>query len=116
MYRKGYTSPVNPFVPAGWIGSCKFPQITAGGLQDAGQHGKDLLGIYRELLGFLPAPESDEWRNTVVFRVTNNLITSEVAGMVIGGMGAAIPVSLVVEVSSPFCVASLSRTMPVQHI
>jgi hypothetical protein len=62
------------------LGTCQFPQITAGGLDDSWQHGKDLYGVYHDLLGFLP-DDSD-----VTFRVTQNVITSEVAGMVINGM------------------------------
>lgn len=52
--------------------------------------------MYGDLLGFLPArgaqqqEEADEeeeaWRSQVKYRVTNNVITSEVAGMVINGM------------------------------
>jgi hypothetical protein len=79
-YWQGFISPQNPFIPSGFLGTCQFPQITAGGLDDSWQHGKDLYGVYHELLGFLP-DDSD-----VTFRVTQNVITSEVAGMVINGM------------------------------
>jgi len=84
-YWSGYTSPVNPFVPLGWIGTCQFPQITAGGLDDSWQHGADLYGVYHDLLGFLPGRNAD-WRSKVTYRVTQNVITSQVAGMVIDGM------------------------------
>lgn len=72
----------NPFKPPGFLGSCQFPQITAGGLEDSWQHGKDLFGVYHDLLGFLP----DNSKEKVTFRVTQNVITSEVAGMVVNGM------------------------------
>ncbi|KAF6832177.1 Counting factor 60 [Colletotrichum musicola] len=88
-YWKVYISPVNPFVPAGWIGTCQFPQITAGGLDDSWVHGADLFGVYHDLLGFLPAREavnSPEWLRKVRYRVTNNQITSQVAGMLVNGM------------------------------
>ncbi|KAG6018468.1 hypothetical protein E4U43_004594 [Claviceps pusilla] len=85
VFRQGYTSPINPFIPGGWIGSCAFPQITAGGLQDSWQHGADLYAVYHGLLGFLPAKHED-YRSVVRYRVTNNIITSQVAGMVIDGM------------------------------
>lgn len=85
-YQQGYISPVNPFIPAGWVGTCKFPQITAGGLEDSWQHGADLWGVYHDLLGFLPDRDSNKVPSSVKYRVTNNVITSQVAGMVINGM------------------------------
>ena len=52
-------------------------------MDDSWQHGKDLYGVYHDLLGFLP----NEWNNnTVQYRVTNNVITSQVAGMVVKAM------------------------------
>jgi hypothetical protein len=72
-------------VPSGWIGTCEFPQISAGGLQDSWQHGADLYGVYHDLLGFLP-DRIEHFSSKVKYRVTNNLITSQVAGMVISGM------------------------------
>jgi acid phosphatase len=41
-----------------------------------------LYGVYHDLLGFLPGNAEDK----VTFRVTQNVITSEVAGMVLNGM------------------------------
>lgn len=90
----GFTNPF-ALTAAGWHGSCQFPQITAPGLDDSWQHGADLYGAYGDLLGFLPARDAvvDDanggqaaWRAAVRYRVTNNVITSEVAGMVAGGM------------------------------
>jgi hypothetical protein len=50
--------------------------------------------VYHDLLGFLP-DDSD-----VTFRVTQNVITSEVAGMVINGMfGTTGEFPLLIEVS-----------------
>ncbi|KAG9234902.1 histidine acid phosphatase [Amylocarpus encephaloides] len=80
-YWHGYISPENQFV-RGFRGSCQFPQITFGGLEDSFQHGKDLYGVYHDLLRFLPHNANDK----VNFRVTQNVITSEVGGMVINGM------------------------------
>ncbi|KAF9878492.1 hypothetical protein CkaCkLH20_03984 [Colletotrichum karsti] len=88
-YWKVYISPVNPFVPAGWIGTCQFPQITAQGLDDSWVHGADLFAVYHDLLGLLPARDaagSPDWLRQVRYRVTNNQITSQVAGMVVNGM------------------------------
>lgn len=69
----------------GFQGTCQFPQITAEGLDDSYVHGKDLYGVYHDLLKFLPS-HTDNWQSEVQYRVTNNLITSQVAGMVINGM------------------------------
>ncbi|KAI1134274.1 phosphoglycerate mutase-like protein [Hypoxylon sp. FL0543] len=84
-FWKGYISPVNPYTPSGWIGTCQFPQISSAGLDDSWVHGRDLYGVYHDLLGFLPGRDED-WRTQVNYRVTQNVITSQVAGMVISGM------------------------------
>lgn len=86
-YWTGFSG-FNPFgtIAPGFKGSCQFPQITAQGLDDSWQHGADLYGAYHDLLGFLPGRDDDAWRQKVKYRVTNNVITSEVAGMVINGM------------------------------
>jgi acid phosphatase len=84
-------SPFNLFSVPGFPGTCVFPQITRSGLQDSWQHGRDVYEVYHDLLNFLP-DELD--RKKMEFRVTNNVITSQVAGMVIGGMygeEAAVP-------------------------
>lgn len=90
----------NPFgaLATGWKGSCQFPQITDAGLDDSWQHGADLYEAYGPAgLGFLPSrgggdgdgdddDDGTTWRDKVRYRVTNNVITSEVAGMVVNGM------------------------------
>lgn len=81
-YWNAYTSPGNPFKPRGFLGNCQFPQITAEGLDDSLQHGKDLYGVYHNLLQYLPNSPS----KNMSFRVTQNTITSQVAGMVVNGM------------------------------
>ncbi|KAJ5756654.1 hypothetical protein N7533_006197 [Penicillium manginii] len=82
-YWSVYTSPSNPLVLRGFEGNCQFPQITRGGLDDSWQHGHDLYKVYHHLLGFLPEKYDS---NLVGFRVTNNVITSQVASMVTSGM------------------------------
>ncbi|OAA57952.1 histidine acid phosphatase [Niveomyces insectorum RCEF 264] len=84
---------VNPFLAADVAGTtalhgstCQFPQLTAGGLADAWQHGADLYAVYHDLLGFLPDARSADWHKQVAFRVTNNPLTSQTASMVLGGM------------------------------
>ena len=78
-----YTSDANPLVPEGFNGTCQFPQITRGGLDDSHQHGVDLKAVYSGMLGFLPKEYN---ANLVSYRVTNNVITSQVASMLIAGM------------------------------
>lgn len=82
-YWNVYTSPSNPLAVSGFNGSCMFPQITRGGLDDSHQHGADLKEVYGKLLGFIPDDYSSD---AVSYRVTNNVITSQVASMVIAGM------------------------------
>ena len=77
-----YTSISNPFAPQGFNGTCQFPQITRGGLDDSWQHGKDLFAVYKERLGSRLVNPSDQ----VSYRVTNNVITSQVASMVVAAM------------------------------
>lgn len=77
-------SPINPFPQQGFQNSsCQFPQITSGGLLDSRQHGADLKSVYIDKLNFLPSTFS---ATTVKFRVTNNQITSQVAGEVAIGL------------------------------
>ncbi|CAK7270499.1 hypothetical protein SEPCBS119000_004122 [Sporothrix epigloea] len=91
-YEPTFDSPGNPFLSSalGWHGSCQFPQLTAGGLADAWQHGLDLYNVYHGLLGLLPAmDDAAAWHDHVAFRVTNNPITSQTVTMVLGGMASA---------------------------
>lgn len=78
-----YTSSANPLAPAGFNGTCQFPQISAGGLLDSRQHGMDLYGVYHDKLGFIPDGLDT---SQVSFRVTNNQITSQVVSQVVIGM------------------------------
>lgn len=78
-----YTSPSNPLAPSGFTGTCQFPQISGAGLNDSRQHGRDLYGVYHDLLHFLPDSYDPK---KVTYRVTNNVITSQVVGQVVEGM------------------------------
>jgi 2-phosphoxylose phosphatase len=78
-----YTTSTNPFAPAGFNGTCQFPQITGQGLNDSRQHGLDLFDVYGNTLNFLPITLDSK---KVVYRVTNNVITSQVASQLILGM------------------------------
>ncbi|KAF2643498.1 histidine acid phosphatase-like protein [Massarina eburnea CBS 473.64] len=103
-YWSVYTSGTNPFAPTGFNGTCQFPQITLGGLDDSWQHGKDIYGVYHDLLGFLP----DKIDDKISYRVTNNVITSQVAGMLISGMYA--PTSSIPLKIQPASIDSLEPT------
>ncbi|KAF8245515.1 phosphoglycerate mutase-like protein [Wilcoxina mikolae CBS 423.85] len=82
-YWKTYHDKLNPLKPAAYHGDCQFPQITAGGLQDSLDHGRNLYAVYGNKLGFLPQKYN---LSSVRFRVTSNVITSQVAGAVTRGM------------------------------
>ncbi|KAK3376332.1 histidine phosphatase superfamily [Lasiosphaeria ovina] len=94
MYWQTDNATANTFVESagGWQGRCQFPQLTAGRLADAWQY---LYRVYGTLLGFMPPPrlggKSNEsnreaWHRCVCYRVTTNVITSQVAGMVASRM------------------------------
>ena len=82
-YWSVFTSASNPLAPEGFNGTCQFPQLTLGGLDDSHQHGRDVFGVYHSLLGFLPAAYDAK---KMQFRVTNSVITSQVASNLIPGM------------------------------
>jgi len=95
-FWKRYETALNPFHVDGYNGTCSFPQITRGGLEDSWQHGRDLYEVYHDILQFLPKHLDNE---KVIFRVTTNVITSQVAGMLIEGMyGPKESVPLLVQV------------------
>ena len=102
-----YTSPSNPFAPAGFNGSCQFPQITGQGLNDSRQHGLDLYNVYGDMLNFLPSQLDND---KIKYRVTNNVITSEVAGQLILGMFPNTAQSVVKVAIQPDSIDSLEPT------
>jgi hypothetical protein len=96
-YWSVYDNPINPFAPQGFNGTCQFPQITRGGLDDSHQHGKDLYAVYHDLLNFLPSAID----SSVTYRVTNNVITSQVASMLVYAMyHPSIPFPLQIQPAS----------------
>ncbi|EIM82919.1 phosphoglycerate mutase-like protein [Stereum hirsutum FP-91666 SS1] len=76
----------NPFTTSigpGFANStCQFPQESAGGVDDSHTHGADLRSVYAPLLGLSSSIDYE----TVAIRVTNNVITSQVAGGVVAGL------------------------------
>lgn len=82
-YWEVAAGPLNPFMPSGFNpSSCQFPQITKEGLDDSWAHGRDLWTVYHDMLRLVPDHPTEQ---QVHYRVTNNVITSQVAGMVING-------------------------------
>lgn len=81
MYAQTYQDPSDPFT-SGVNGTCQYPQITIGGIQDGYQHGKDLWGVYGEMLGLIPtAPNKRVW-----FRSSGSALTQASAGAVLRGV------------------------------
>ncbi|KAJ5915034.1 hypothetical protein N7504_003917 [Penicillium tannophilum] len=81
MYAQTYQDSTNPFTP-GVNGTCQYPQITIGGVQDGFQHGKDLWAVYGKKLGLIPdAPNSRVW-----FRSSESALTQGSAGAVLRGV------------------------------
>ncbi|KAK0216898.1 phosphoglycerate mutase-like protein [Armillaria fumosa] len=80
------SNPINPWtdsVGPGFVGStCQFPQITTEGLSDSFAHGADLRRVYASRLGLT----SDFHTSPAQIRVTNNVITSQVAGGLVKGL------------------------------
>ncbi|KAH6909989.1 histidine phosphatase superfamily [Coprinopsis sp. MPI-PUGE-AT-0042] len=70
------TNPFSILTRRGFVNSsCQFPQLTKGGFEDALAHGADLRSVYGSRLQlsdhYVPSEAS--------FRITNNVITSQVA-------------------------------------
>ncbi|KAF9044278.1 histidine phosphatase [Panaeolus papilionaceus] len=77
------TNPWTTTVGPGFVGSsCQFPQITAQGLQDSYTHGTDLREVYGQKLSFHDELDPRQIR----IRVTNNVITSQVASGLLRGL------------------------------
>ncbi|KAL4967056.1 histidine phosphatase family protein [Aspergillus stella-maris] len=85
VYAKTYTEDANPFVTDYVNGSCQYPQLTIGGLQDGYQHGHDLRALYIDKLGLIPSTlqEND---HRVFFRSTSSPLTQGSAGGVLRGL------------------------------
>lgn len=81
IYAQTYHDPSNPFTP-GVKGTCQYPQITIGGVEDGYQHGKDLWKVYGEKLGLLPDNPNDR----VWFRSSESALTQGTAGAVLRGV------------------------------
>jgi len=105
-----YQSPTNPFKPTGFPNqTCQFPQITAEGLYDSRQHGADLFTIYHDTLHFLPTTFN---ATQISFRVTNNVITSQVASQVLIGMYPSLTHQPVQALVQPTGIDSLEPQYP----
>ncbi|CAG8362180.1 unnamed protein product [Penicillium salamii] len=114
MYAQTYQDPTNPFTP-GVNGTCQYPQITIGGVQDGFQHGKDLWAVYGQKLGLIPQqPNHRVW-----FRSSGSALTQDSAGAVLRGVWphyqGALPlhqmVSSVDTVNEGYTCAAVSSTL-----
>ncbi|KAK9321708.1 histidine phosphatase superfamily [Lipomyces orientalis] len=85
IWWKNYQDPSNPmtYYKNGFNSTCQFPQISYAGLEDSAQHGRDLWSVYGDKLKFLPKTFDP---TTMRFRVTSNVITSQVAGALVRAM------------------------------
>ncbi|KAJ7273138.1 histidine phosphatase [Mycena rebaudengoi] len=83
---QAYRNPNNPwtnkFGPGFVNTTCQLPQITTEGIVDSHTHGSDLRSVYAKRLGFGQQMDT----STVQIRVTNNVITSQVAGGLLKGL------------------------------
>ncbi|KAJ7460998.1 histidine phosphatase [Mycena galericulata] len=83
---QAFINPQNPWtttVGPGFVNTtCQLPQITSDGLVDSHTHGSDIRSVYAERLGL--GQKLDP--SLVQIRVTNNDITSQVAGALLKGL------------------------------
>lgn len=101
--------PLHPFSGNSAIlnSTCQFPQITGGGLLDSLQHGSDLGSVYIDLLHFLPSTYDAD---RITFRVTNNVITSQVASQVAAGLYPSLAGDSLPVIVQPSTIDSLEPT------
>ncbi|KAJ7702263.1 phosphoglycerate mutase-like protein [Mycena rosella] len=83
---QAYSNSQNPWtasVGPGFVNTtCQLPQITADGLVDSHTHGADLRAVYASRLGLGSRLDP----SVAQIRVTNNDITSQVAGALVKGL------------------------------
>ncbi|KAJ6547017.1 histidine phosphatase superfamily [Mycena capillaripes] len=83
---QGFGNSQNPWttsVGPGFVGTtCQLPQITSDGIVDSHTHGSDLRSVYASRLGLGQRLDP----SVVQIRVTNNVITSQVAGGLVKGL------------------------------
>ncbi|KAG7095876.1 hypothetical protein E1B28_006566 [Marasmius oreades] len=89
------SNPWSTSVGPGFPGSnCQFPAITPEGLEDSLTHGKDLHEVYSRLLGLKSRHDPSQ----ATIRVTNNVITSQVASGLAKGLFPDTPLDSPVQV------------------
>ncbi|PNS14102.1 hypothetical protein CAC42_6615 [Sphaceloma murrayae] len=108
-YWSVYNSTSNPLRPSGFPGNCQFPQITTAGLADSYQHGLDLASVYIDLLSFLPTTYDPA---LTTFRVTSNVITSQVASALLPGLYPTLSSAQVPLLIQPSSIDSLEPSYP----
>ncbi|KZT33072.1 phosphoglycerate mutase-like protein [Sistotremastrum suecicum HHB10207 ss-3] len=84
VYHNAFIPSWHPFKGRLWNGNCSAGQLTKEGLDDAVQHGKDLISVYRDFLagegGAGVTPEN------IHIRTSNEDRTYQVAGALLYGM------------------------------
>lgn len=83
VYNNVYSPASNPFLQSYANGTCQYPQLTRGGLDDAVQHGQDLWDLYGRSLGVLPQHPND---GSVWLRTSNSALTQSTAGGAVTGV------------------------------
>jgi hypothetical protein len=114
MYAQTYEDPTDPFTP-GVNGTCQYPQITIGGVEDGYSHGSDLWKVYGQKLGLIPSEPNER----VWFRSSDSPLTQASAGAVLRGVwpryGGALPlhqmVSSVDTVNEGYPCGAISSTL-----
>ncbi|KAI0040100.1 phosphoglycerate mutase-like protein [Auriscalpium vulgare] len=85
VYHSTFAPASHPFLDQMWNGTCDEGQLTAGGLRDAVQHGKDFWAVYHHKLGFLRSVDQSE----IWVRTSTEDRTMQVASGMLFGMDPA---------------------------
>ncbi|KZS89478.1 phosphoglycerate mutase-like protein [Sistotremastrum niveocremeum HHB9708] len=83
VYHDAFIPSWHPFRSRLWNGSCSAGQLTKEGLDDAVQHGKDLISVYHD---FLAGEGSGVTPENIHIRTSNEDRTYQVAGALLYGM------------------------------
>ncbi|KAF7294756.1 Histidine phosphatase [Mycena indigotica] len=97
-FRTSQNPWVNTVGPGFVNTTCQLPQITTEGLEDSHVHGSDLRAVYAKRLGLSDRLDA----SLAQIRVTNNVITSQVAGALVKGLFPATKNTAVLVQSSTY--------------
>ncbi|KDQ07331.1 hypothetical protein BOTBODRAFT_167077 [Botryobasidium botryosum FD-172 SS1] len=82
IYHETNAPSWHPFLNRIWNGTCDSGQLTAGGIEDAIKHGKDLWSVYGTKLNFLKSVDTKD----IYIRTSNSDRTYQVSGGMLYGM------------------------------